>query len=195
MTQIDSFLVERLKNSDESAFKSIYNKYFPRLFYFVYEFIPQSDMAENIVQDTFMVLWAKRDDLKDQSNLAAYLFTVAKNNCLQLLRNQKIRKKLISSLELHELEIGLNIESLESMDTTPATFREIEHIIQSTFDELPPQCQKVFEMSRFGNLKNKEIAEQLHISVKVVEKHISKGLKKFRAALKDYYPFVAYLFL
>ncbi|MGQ8336989.1 RNA polymerase sigma-70 factor [Sunxiuqinia sp. A32] len=195
MFENDSQLLERLKNSDEIAFKVIYNKYFPRLYYYVLEFIPLKDIAENILQDTFFTLWNKRLELKDNSNLSAYLFTVVKNNCLYRLRDQRYRQKLFKSTSINRDELELNMEVLDSMDTSTFTIQEIQRIIEITLAELPPQNRNVFIMSRFKNKKNREIAEELNISVKVVEKHISKSLKVFRIALKDYLPFVAYLLI
>ncbi len=74
-------------------------------------------------------------------------------------------------------------------------FQEIEQIIQETLSSLSPQCRKVFEMSRLQEMKNREIAENLNISVRTVEGHISKGIKTLKIALKDYLPLVAHLFL
>jgi len=195
MTDNEAYLLERLKLGDEIAFKVIFKKYYSRLYYFIREFIPFDDISENIVQDTFFTLWNKRKELKDGSNLNAYLFTVAKNNCLYKLRDQRYRQKLfvVNSLDQNELE--MNMEVLNNLDSSSYTFEEIERIIEKTLEELPPQCKKVFILSRFEDRKNKEIAEELNISVKVVEKHISKGLKKFKESLKDYLPFVAYLFI
>jgi RNA polymerase sigma-70 factor, ECF subfamily len=191
----DKELLERLKKDDEIAFKVIFNKYYPRLYYFILEFVPMNDIAENIVQDTFFTLWNKRHELTDNTNFGAYLFTVAKNNCIYNLRNQKYRKKLFIENYISENEINTNIDVLSSIDSSAYVFEEIEKIIRETLDELPPQCRKVFMLSRFEEKKNKEIADELSISVKVVEKHITKGLKLFKAALKDYLPFVAYLFI
>ena len=195
MRNNDSELLYRLKHDDEIAFKVIFNKYYSRLYYFVLEFILMDDQAENIVQDTFCTLWIKRNELKDGSNLSAYLFTVAKNNCLYRLRDQRYRQKLFTSNPFSRDEIDLNGEVLDTLDSSAETFMEIDSIIAGTMEELPPQCKRIFMMSRFEEKKNKEIAEELNISVKVVEKHISKALKKFRESLKDYLPFVTYLFL
>ena len=90
-------------------------------------------------------------------------------------------------------ELESNLGVLSSIEPSAFVFEEIERIIQQTLDELPPQCRKVFLLSRFEEKKNREIAEELNISVKVVEKHITKGLRIFKVALKDYLPFVAYL--
>lgn len=191
----DLEILKKIRNNDEAAFKVIFNKYYSRLYYFILEFISFDDIAENIVQDTFFTLWNKRHELKDDSNLGAYLFTVAKNNCLYRLRDQRYRQKLFTANFLDQNELEMNMEVLNSLDSSAYSFEEIERIIERTLEELPPQCKKVFILSRFQEKKNKEIAEELNISVKVVEKHISKGLKKFKESLKDYLPFVAYLFI
>ncbi len=187
-------LLKRIRNNDEIAFKLIFNTYYARLYYFILEFVSFHDLAENIVQDTFFTLWNKRFELAENTNLSSYLFTVAKNNCLYKLRARKYRQALFSDQSFDQTELDINTEILSSLDSSVFTFEEINRIIEKTLEELPPQCRKVFILSRFEEMKNREIAEQLHISVKVVEKHISKGLSRFREALKEYLPFVAYLF-
>lgn len=185
MNENEQQLLKRLKNDDEAAFKVLFNDFYSKLYYFVLEFIPLRDIAENIVQDTLVTLWNKRNQLKDDSNLTSYLFTVAKNNSLKKLRDKKYSQKLFSNtMDVGELD--LNVETLSTVDTSVCAFMDIEQIIQETLASLPPQCRKVFELSRFQEMKNREIAEELNISIKTVEKHISKGIKTFKVALKDY---------
>jgi RNA polymerase sigma-70 factor (ECF subfamily) len=88
----------------------------------------------------------------------------------------------------------LNYDALNSLDTSPMIFEEIEKIIQKTLDRLPPQCRRAFEMSRFEEKKYSEIAKEMQIAQKTVETHISNALKIFRVALKDYLPLVVFLF-
>ncbi len=189
----DNELVGKLRQDDQVAFKLIFNKYYSRLLYFVLEFIPMHDLAENIVQDTFITLWNKRNELNDTTCFSAYLYTVAKHNCLYRLREIKYQKKLFREMYLTDDEIDLNVNVLNSTDTSVFTFDEIQQIIQQTLESLPPQCKKVF-MLKLADKRNKEIAAELQISVKVVEKHITRGLKSFRLALKDYLPLITYLF-
>jgi RNA polymerase sigma-70 factor (ECF subfamily) len=195
MTENERYLFEKLKRSDEAAFKVIYSRYVPRLYYFVLEYIPLADIAENIVQDTMMALWDKRTQLTDNTDFGAYLFTVAKNNCLYKLRDQKYKQKLFESADVSSSELKANLDALSNLNTSSLAFSEIEQIIEETLDQLPPQCRNVFTMSRFDDKKNKEIAEELGISVKAVEGHITKALKLFRTTLKDYLPIVAFLFV
>lgn len=188
-------LIDRLQNGDESAFEIIYKKFVPRLYYFVFEYIPHKDIAENVVQETLMTLWNKRNDLISDTNLAAYLFTVAKNNCLYKLRDRRFQEKIFTSSEVGLLEIKANSGALETLNTSQLIMEEIEQIIEQTMEQLSPQCRTVFNLSRFEEKKNREIAEELNISVKAVEGHITKALKIFRIALKDYLPFVAFIFV
>ena len=97
MNEKEQQLLKRLKNDDEAAFKVLFNDFYSKLYYFVLEFIPLKDIAENIVQDTLVTLWNKRNELKDDSNLTSYLFTVAKNNSLKKLRDKKYSQKLFSN--------------------------------------------------------------------------------------------------
>ncbi len=195
MLDDEKYLLERIKTGDEAAFKVIYNKYAPRLYYFIHEYIPLTDIVENIIQDTLMALWNKKSELADETNLGAYLFTIAKNNCLYKLRDQRYHQKIFESSGVDAMELNANQYAMNRLDTSRLTFMEIEEIIERTLAQLPPQCKTVFTKSRFDDRKNKEIAEELGISVKAVEGHITKALKLFRVALKDYLSIVAYLFI
>jgi RNA polymerase sigma-70 factor, Bacteroides expansion family 1 len=195
MIESNKHVIERLQSGDESAFEIIYKKYVPRLYYFVSEYIPHKDIAENVVQETLMVLWNKRQSLLTDTNLTAYLFTVAKNNCLYKLRDIRYQERFCSAASSENLELKANYSALELLDTSYLIMDEIELIVDRTMEQLSPQCRAVFKMSRFDEKKNKEIAEELNISVKAVEGHITKALKVFRVALKDYLPFVAFLFV
>lgn len=195
MIESNKHLIERLKNDDESAFEIIYRKFVPRLYYFISEYIPHKDIAENVVQETMMVLWNKRQNLVNDTNLAAYLFTVAKNNCLYKLRDIRYHERFYGTATSENFELTANYSALELLDTSHLIMDEIESIVDRTMEQLSPQCRAVFKMSRFDEKKNREIAEELNISVKAVEGHITKALKVFRVALKDYLPFVAFLFV
>jgi RNA polymerase sigma-70 factor (ECF subfamily) len=195
MVEDEKILFEKLRSGDEAAFKVIYNRYVPRLYYFVLEYIPQKDIVENIIQDTLLVLWDKRSSLSDGTNLSGYLFTVAKNNCLYKLRDARYRTKMYDSSDSGDLEMRANMDALSALDTSLMTFSEIERIIADTLNKLPPQCRIVFNLSRFEEKKYKEIAEELSISQKAVEGHISKALKLFRSNLKEYLPLMAFLII
>lgn len=195
MTLSDKYLLRKIKKGDEAAFKVIYNTYVSRLYYFIYEYVPYDDLVENIIQDTLMTLWEKKGDLNDDTNFGAYLYTVAKNNCLLKLRDKKYQRRIFESTDLSQLDVNANMDALGILDTSTLIFSEIDSIIDNTLKGLPPQCKNVFQLSRFESKKNKEIAEELGISVKAVEGHITKALKLFKSSLKDYLPIMAFLFV
>jgi RNA polymerase sigma-70 factor (ECF subfamily) len=195
MINNDLYFLRKIKKNDEAAFKIVYNQFYSRLYYFIFEFIHINEITEDIVQDTFVTFWNKRFELKDNTNISAYLYTVAKNNCLYKLRDQRYRLKLFASSSIDQKELDYNLDALSCMKTSVFSFQEINQIIEQTLEGLPPQCRKVFTLSRFEEKKNREIAEELNISVKAVEGHITKGLKIFKIALKDYLPLLAFLFV
>ncbi|WP_163717767.1 RNA polymerase sigma-70 factor [Mangrovibacterium lignilyticum] len=190
MTRINNQLLSLLLSGDEESFKAVYNHFYSRLSFFVSQYVVHPDITENIIQDTFLTLWLKRSSLKADTNLNAYVFTVAKNNCLKRLRDQKYRNKIMSS-QVSEAEIELNTNALFKLDTNILAFEEINAIVKTTLESLPPTCKLVFEMSRFQMLRNQEIADTLGTSVKTVEGHITKAIKVLKNNLKDYLPLLS----
>ncbi|TKG96439.1 RNA polymerase sigma-70 factor [Puteibacter caeruleilacunae] len=188
-------LIYRLKEGDRGVFELIFNSYFARLYHFAYGYITDKESAENIVQDTFVDFWIQRTKLKNDTNLNAWLYSVTKNKCVKFIERIKVEEKFKSFTKSQIKEMSFNQYALQQLDTSTMSFQEIERIITSTLEELPPQCRKIFEMSRFENKKYKEIAEELEISTKTVETQITKALKIFRKNLKDYLHLVSYLFI
>ena len=137
------------------------------------------DQAEEIVQEMFFNFWQKKDKMDISTSLEAYLFRSVRNACLNYLKHLKVREehRLATNAELRrkEQEVHDRMEALELQE-------RIDRIIE----QLPPERQKIFKMSRFEELKYKEIAEKLNISVKTVEVQMSKALKFLRMNLADY---------
>jgi RNA polymerase sigma-70 factor (ECF subfamily) len=110
------------------------------------------------------------------------------------LRKEKVKKKYTDEVKM-KIENQLYTSALNEMDTSVILFQEIEEIIKKTLEELPPRCREVFVLSRYEGKKNQEIAKDLNITIKAVEANISRAIKVFRVALKDYLPIAAYLLL
>jgi RNA polymerase sigma-70 factor (ECF subfamily) len=145
------------------------------------------------VQDLFSELWERKEKFKNIDNLSAWLYSIAKNLCLKKMDHLKVVRKHSDYLKYRELCINQN--SLNELDTSPVIFNEINEIIQTTLTSLPSQSKRIFELSRFENMKNKDIAVELNISLKTVEAHISKCLKIFREALKNYFTWFLFFWL
>jgi len=172
--------------SSEKGFKQIFETYYPRLLRFACEYTGCQYEAENILQNVFLKLWEKRASLPTDINLNAYLLTMVKNHCLDFLKHQQVvnNYSIKRKAELQQ-EIEFNYHAISKFDPERMDIETLEQLVENAIGELPEQCRKVFEMSRYEGLKYRIIAEQLGISVKTVETHISNALKILRVTLKD----------
>jgi RNA polymerase sigma-70 factor, ECF subfamily len=165
-------------------FELIFKKYFKRLCLYAYKFVEDESIAQDIVQDVFLNLWDRQEIIEIEIVLRAYLFRSVYNRCLNHLGHKKVADKhhQIINRELKNIEV----EYYGSSENHEHSLFELEMKIEKAVESLPPQCRNVFEMSRFKGMKNREIADELNISVKVVEKHITKALIILRENLIDY---------
>lgn len=185
--------MQKIVSGDESSFEKVYRFYYPRLNYFAKQYLLDSEVSKNIVQDVFAELWDKKNDLRNDTNLNAWLFTVTKNKSLKVISQLKSQQNYGNYIKSRQLDV--NFKSMSDFDTSDFVFEELQTQIQTALDKLTPACRKVFEMSRFEDKKNKEIAEELNLSVKTVEAQISKALRSLKSDLKDYLPLFYILFL
>ena len=169
-------------------FDEIFRQYSKPLFYYATKFV-EDEVAKDIVQDVFAKLWSDQK-IAIKLSLNSFLFTMVRNSCLQHLEKQKVRNKYLEStkLKLQEEELQFYIT-----EKTSLIEQELEKKLSEVLDSLPERCRQIFIMSRFENKKNKEIAEELDISVKAVEKHITRALSTIRTEMKDYLPLLLFL--
>ena len=168
----------------------IYKLYYPKMFSFAKNYVLANEDAENIVQDVFVVLWEKKDEIELSVSLTTYLFTLVKNRCLNFLRHQLIEEEYNTYLKE---ELNFKLYSLESLDYSYQSEKELQEIIQRALDTLPERCREIFIKSRIEGLKYKEISEELGISVNTVENQMVTALKKLREELKHYLPLLLFL--
>ena len=176
--QSDKELYFGLKNSDEKAFEILFHRYYPSMCLYACQFIEDEEKAEEIVQDMFVKIWSKRNELDIESSFKQYLLRSIKNQCLNQLQHLKIRQKYAEKVKEESrfepnangffMEFGLNEK------------------IEDSINALPERRKEIFRLSREEGLKYKEIAEQLNISVKTVEAQMGLALKQLRELLKDY---------
>jgi len=179
--------IEGLKAGEKSVFDEIFRAYYEELVGFCLRYIPDQDMACEIVQDMFVKLWIRREDLFVTISLKAYLYKATRNHALNYLNQLKIQDKYKSYIGFQTLDGGNSpLDKLQESD--------LEEEIKRAVLSLPERRRKVFEMSRHEGLKNKQIAEKLNISVKTVENQMTKALEFLRNSLKDYLP-VGLIFL
>ena len=174
--------------NDKKAFKNIFNSYFQSLCHLSTYYLENKDEAKEVVQEAFVKLWEIRKDLDPNSNIKNFLFTMVKNNCLNILKRRQILLKHHD--KIRETELRYQHESLTRITDDYLEIKEMKEKIEAAIKNLPEHCREVFEMSRFNDMKNREIAEKLGISQKAVEAQMTKALKILRKELKDYLPLI-----
>lgn len=184
----NNLLIADIRNGKHEAYEYLFATYYPRLHNYALRFLADGDAVGDIIQDCFMKLWEKRGELILQS-VDALLFRMVRNQCLNYLRH----KALEDSEWLQSLNLEDHSERLYSTDflddpDQELLFQELKRQVEHTLDALPERSRQIFTMSRFDGMKNREIAEELGISVKVVERHIGRALKMFRRQLRNVQP-------
>lgn len=191
MNSLSNEIIKLLNQKQEAAFEVMFSLYYPRLVWFVKEYVPYQD-AKNLVQDAFITFWEKNPTISNEAQLQGYLYTIVKNNCLMFIRHEKVKKGFADETE-KKMQNQIHEAALEQLNTSEMAFQEIELIIEKTLEALPPRCREIFVLSRMEGKKNHEVAEEMDISVKAVEAQITKALKVFKVALKDFLPLLAWL--
>jgi RNA polymerase sigma-70 factor (ECF subfamily) len=167
----------------EGLFKSQYKL----LRAYAYRFLNDMKTAEDVVQDAFCELWVKRADIRfnNSNSVKAYLFKTIYNRSINILNDK--RKDTCSLEESHESQIAEAYRDAFYMQDQEKTLllKELEHEIILIIQTLPPQCRKIYTLSRTYELKNREIAEQLGISIKAVEKQLGKAIHELKSHLRD----------
>ena len=181
-------------HSGEEEFKQIFEACYPRLLRFAAVYTGNLQDAEDILQNVFLLFWEKRASLQLDTNLNAYLLSMVKNHCINHLKHQQVVQRY-SANRMTELqqEMAFNYYAFSKFNPEQMDIESLERLAEKAIGELPEQCRKVFELSRYEGLKYREIAERLGISVKTVESHISNALKILRVTMKDC--FLSWLFI
>lgn len=171
-------LFAKVKEDDERALESLFLNYFPRLKNFAQSIVRDELLAQDIVQEIFVKLWEKRKEIRIV-NIEAFLYRLVRNQCIDHVKYLKV-------VENKKAEIGASalFEELYRIDfvrNEPYVLieKELNDAIEDLIRKLPDRCREVFVLSRLKGLKNAEIAQQLGINIKNVERHITRALKSF----------------
>lgn len=177
-----------ISRGDKKAFEEVFNTYYQLLCNYACSMLNDIDEAEEVVQNMFFNIWAKRESLQVNTSIKSYIYRATHNDCLNKIKHGKVR-----TVYAQDYKSTMNHHQHDSAEVLQA--KELGLTINRAIDTLPEQCRQVFQLSRFENLKYQEIADRMRISVKTVENHMGKALKILRHELKDYLHLVLYLFL
>jgi RNA polymerase sigma-70 factor (ECF subfamily) len=176
-SNFDDISISRLlKQSDRVAFKCLFDSHFISLCRFADTFVKNHEDSEEIVLDVFTSIWEKREELIILTSWKSYLFQSVRNRALNFIRDNN---RYIPTSDWSLFEKAEEDNALE--------LNELEHFIEEAVCSLPDRCRDIFMKSRMENRTNKEIAEELNVSVKNVEAYITKALKLVKKYLSDIY--------
>ena len=170
----------------------LFKTYYKRLHRAAYQILHDESLADDIVQEVFIQIWSKKDELNITSTIEGYLVKATINKALTCIEQNKSVKKV--ALEDH-LEFSSALDQLKSNDFDYKIFQDI---VYASLDSLPPRCKTIFVLSRFENMKNKEIAEHLDVSVKTIENQMTIAISRLNSELKPkikhFFPELIFLF-
>lgn len=167
-------------------FEQVFRTYYKPLHAYACTILKDTSQAEEMVQQVFVALWEKQDQLGIRQSATAYLYRAVHNRCLNQLKHEKVKAAY------------QQYNRLQPVDYPSAAGRvqltELQQKLDEALATLPEQCRTVFQLSRFEELRYQEIADRLSISVKTVENQIGKALRLLREKLADYLPLLFILF-
>jgi len=167
-------LLSRISVREEQAFSVIYNRYHPKIYTFIYRLLKSRELAEEVMQESFLKVWLSGERLLEIKNIEAYLVTISKNKCLDVLRRKQVAMRTDSLLSVKWT--GKHNETEESI-----LLNDTKKLLQSAIDQLPPQQRLIYELCHIKGLKYQEAAEKLDLSPLTVKTHMQHALRFLRA--------------
>lgn len=172
-------LIIQLKNDDRHAFDSLYGMYARKLMSVCLQYIKIVEDAEEIIQDIFVSLWQNRHNIQNTQSLWPFLFGALHNKILYYFR-----KKLNSPI--YEEFINIKEESHSHTQRDDMEFEDFRKIIFAEINALPKAQRDSIIMSKFRGMSNKEISEELNLSLQTIKNALSLGLKSLKIRLEKY---------
>jgi len=175
----DEELMEEIKANNMFAFDALYRRYSRQICIFAYSILKSTEEAENILQDVFLNLWENRINIKKNSSVKSYLFTITHNSAISIIREEARKSKFIE-----------HIKALNQSDQDPVN-KELELLelwtrLNEVVNSLPTRQKEIYLLHVVACLKYQEISEMLNISMNTIENHMSRAIKTIRKKIKPY---------
>lgn len=180
----DTILLERLGAGDQSAFQEIYQRYWYRLYQVARRKVFSEEDAEEIVQDIFVDLWVRREELLIHE-LNKFLFKAVKYQLLSYMKAQFVRQAYQDSKQSFSQDTDTQTEEQLAL-------KDLNEAITTGIEQLPFKTQEIFRLNRLEGRSTKEIADILQIPERTIQYHITQALRIMRSHLKD---FIAYIII
>jgi RNA polymerase sigma-70 factor (family 1) len=158
-------------------FQETFYKHYEPLCKYAFTIVKEPHSCEDIVQETFLRVWEKKQNLIGSEELTWYMYTAIRNNCLSFI--EKKQKTVLGDFN------GQEIIDMPGERPSPTKETDYDTLLKEALTNLPPKCREVFVLSRVSNLTYKQIGDSLGISIKTVENQMGKALKILRAYIKQ----------
>jgi RNA polymerase sigma-70 factor (family 1) len=175
---IESRLLHQLMEGDAQAFKEIYSTYQRKIFSFAFYLTKSKDVAEEIVQEVFIKLWEKRQNLREDTLLLPFLKKVTQNHVLDTFRKANSDKQL-------QKKIFDNLASLHQVDADVLMEKQLEKVYLQAIEKLPPQKKIIYLLHRDEELTYEEIATKLGLSKNTVRNHMTEAIHSIRDHVRN----------
>jgi len=163
----------------EPAFTLLFNRYKHKLYSYLLSLTASPEIAEDIIQDTFLKLWKNRSSMKTIDHLGAYLYKTTRNFAINALKRMSKETIILSKLQSQQ-----NRTNAKTDDTL--VVKEVEQLLHQTIQNLPPQQKLIYTLSREQGLKHEDIAHQLHLSSSTVRNHMVQALRTIRKKIEPH---------
>lgn len=182
-----------LMEGNPAAYEELFKQTYPRLLGYCKLFIHDQGQANDLVQECFIKLWEKHATIKPHQSVESLLFVMLRNKCLNYLRDQKIHlsEKNIHLMEENELQHLFQLDFIGKEEITLE--EQLLTAIRESVDKLPEKRKIVFIQTKIEGKKNKEVADELGISVKAVEKHLHQAKEQIRKEMLQKFPLLSVL--
>lgn len=181
-----------MNTNSKTYFERLYEEYYLRAVFFAQQYLNDREEAEDVAQDVFMTLWERQERIREDGSVQAFILTMVKNRCLNVLRKRIAGQKYSDYLEAREAMA--NYAALADDGFSRLNMEEMERLVREGLEEAGKRTQEIFRMNRDRQMTYGEIARDMGLSEKAVEYHMTKALGVLREKLKDYLPLVLFLF-
>lgn len=172
---IEKQLFDLIAEGDETAFRDLFNLYTPQLYPMILKVTKVENVAEDILQETFLKLWISRDKLREIENPRAWILRIAYFQAFTFLSKKAIHQKAVG-----KLEDKARLQSQRNDIEETMAFSSLQAVVRKAVSNLPGQTKKIYQLSREQDLKIPEIAKQLNLSEQTVKNTLSRALKFIR---------------
>ena len=175
----EKLLIQELKGGNAAAFEALYDRYHARLYNFCLKIIRNTQEAEDLVQEVFIVIWENREILDENKLFQSFVFRIAKNKVLNKIKknlSRQVYMEYIQKENRKQDDLRNNVE-----------YHELMNFLQKSIQQLPEKTKNIFILSRNEGFTYKEIAHKLDISKNVVDHEIRKSLQYIKDQLNKFY--------